>query len=183
MSVYLLACIFFPGTFIHEMSHAMSALFLLVPFGKVELLPKYDESEQGIKMGSVGIAKTDPVRRFLIGVAPFIFGTSIILIVIYFLSVDHLVGLSWWKIVSSVFIVFEIGNMMFASKKDLEGAGELFIFVIIILLFGILLNVQLPFVTKLLTTVSFSNIISSACIYLLAPITIDLVLILIFRVI
>ena len=57
---YLLAIVFLPGTFVHEAAHILAALFLLVPFGEVELLPQVQED--GIKMGSVGIAKTDPIR-------------------------------------------------------------------------------------------------------------------------
>src|SRR4030043_1511008 len=82
LAVYLYAIIFALGTFIHEASHFLTALFLLVPVREFEILPKI-ENEQ-VKLGSTPIAKTDPIRRFLIGVAPLIFGIAIIFTVIYY---------------------------------------------------------------------------------------------------
>ena len=84
--MYLFAILFLPGTFIHEISHFLAALFLLVPVGKLELIPRFKEEGGGVDLGSVAIAKTDPVRRFLIGIAPVVFGLSIIFILLYLVT-------------------------------------------------------------------------------------------------
>ena len=67
-TMYVLAILFLPGTFIHEVAHFLTALVLLVPVGQPEFLPEAIEGNK-IKLGSVPIAKTDPLRRFLIGIA------------------------------------------------------------------------------------------------------------------
>src|SRR3989344_5460758 len=82
LGMYLFAILFLPGTFIHEISHFLAALFLLVPVGNLELIPKFKEEGGGVDLGSVAIGKTDPIRRFLIGVAPFVFGLFIIFVLL-----------------------------------------------------------------------------------------------------
>src|SRR3989344_7337481 len=63
LAIYILAVLFLPGTFIHEISHFLTALFLFVPVGEVEFLPEIQGSDS-LKMGSVAIGKTDPIRKF-----------------------------------------------------------------------------------------------------------------------
>ena len=143
LTAYGLAIIFFPGTLIHEMSHFLTSLLLLVPVGEVTLFPKIEVDS--IKLGSVAIAKTDPVRRFFIGVAPIIFGFSIIFILIYFVSVNRLIDARVGYILA-VYLIFEVGNTMFMSKKDLDGALQLFIILgilaLILYLFGFSLSLS-----------------------------------------
>ena len=59
LGMYIFAILFLPGTFIHEISHFLAALFLLVPVGEFELIPKFKEGGGGVDLGSVAIAKTD----------------------------------------------------------------------------------------------------------------------------
>lgn len=179
-TIYLFAVAFWPGTFIHEMSHFMAALFLLVPVGKLELLPDIEE-KGGAKLGSVAIAKTDPLRRFLIGVAPLIFGLGIIFLLIYFISINQFIN-TWWGYILVGIIIFQIANSMFASKKDLEGAIVLFVLLLVILLILILLGVDvsafftnLKFSTKLLEILKMTNL------FLLVPIVIDTVFLLLLK--
>lgn len=139
MSIYLLALLFFPGVLIHELGHFLMASFLLVRTGEIEFLPKIQEG--GIKLGSVSIAHTDPLRRFVIGVAPFVSGLAIL-----FLSAYYLTPL-WpfsWKTILFGYILFEIGNTMFSSKKDLEGAIGLLLFVGFIVGSLFVLGTRLP---------------------------------------
>jgi hypothetical protein len=117
---YIFALIFLPGTFIHEMSHFLTALFLLVPVGQIELMPKLHED--GLKLGSVPIGKTDPIRRTLIGIAPIVLGLVIIF-------VTNTLTIPWFI---HAYIAFQIGNSMFSSKKDMEGAWIIFIILIAI---------------------------------------------------
>lgn len=179
---YLLALLFFPGTFIHEISHALAALFLFVPFGEIKLLP--ESGEKGIRMGSVAIEKTDPLRRFLIGIAPFVLGVSLILIVINYASMIRIIEVIWWGKLFVGYVVFEIGNMMFASKKDLEGVGKLFIFVLLLIILGEILGIQIKLpLMEIFHSNGFVATLRITSFYLTVPVIIDLGLILVLRMI
>lgn len=137
VAVGLLSFLFFPGVVVHELSHFLMASLLFVRVGDIELTPQLQAD--GIKMGSVQIAKTDILRRFLIGVAPLIFGFSILVVGIYsFFNYFPFAEfkLSWQYILSIIVVlygVFVITNTMFSSKKDMEGAFGLFIFILFLL--------------------------------------------------
>lgn len=144
----MLAVIFLPGTIIHEISHMLIAGVLFVDSGDIKIFPEIDGSE--IRFGSVKIAQTDPVRRFIIGVAPVIFGLTLILAVL-FLGLEYLSqGTPWWQITLVVLLVFEIANTMFSSKKDMEGA---LVFV------GVLLIILGSFVGALYLTHSLATVL------------------------
>lgn len=166
VATYLFAALFLPGTFVHEMSHFLTGLFLLVPVGKVELFPEIEEN--GVKMGSVAIGKTDPIRRTLIGIAPVVFGLAIILGSVFWVYER---GLFKEPIVVVIlaYLIFEVGNTMFSSKKDVEGALRVFIPAVLIYLFlyffGLRINFSLNF-----------EVLREASIFLLIPIIIDLLL-------
>lgn len=139
VSVYILALLFFPGVLIHELGHFFMASILFVPTGEIEFLPKVQEG--GIKLGSVAIAKTDPFRRFFIGVAPVLSGVGILLLASYYLT--PLWPLTW-KTWLFVYILFEIGNTMFSSKKDLEGAIGLLLFLTFLAICFFILGARIP---------------------------------------
>src|SRR5260221_5738718 len=82
LTVYLMALLFFPGTLIHELSHFLMAHLVMVQTGKIEFWPKLEGDT--VKLGSVEVAKTDPFRRLLIGMAPFLFGTVILLALLFY---------------------------------------------------------------------------------------------------
>lgn len=174
-ATYLFAILFLPGTFVHEMSHFLTALFLLVPVGQIELMPQVEENstEKGqfsVRMGSVPIGKCDPIRRTLIGVAPIIFGLSIILGSIFYIYTRNLFTPLVLTIL--VYIVFEVGNSMFSSKKDLEGSLIVAIMIVIIYLILYFLGVRVNLNIN-------EEIFKTADIYLLVPIGIDLLFVLI----
>ena len=62
IAIYVYSVIFLPGTFVHELSHFLFALFLLVPVGEVDLVPTIEEGN--VKLGSVAIGKTDSKIEF-----------------------------------------------------------------------------------------------------------------------
>lgn len=122
-TVYVLAFLFFPGVVVHELAHLIVASVLFVKTGHVEFVPKLGTSE--VKLGSVEIAKTDPLRRFFIGASPILVGLFIIggsFIYLQMLSFDLL-----WQKILFCYVLFVIGNTMYSSKKDMEGAIELFL--------------------------------------------------------
>lgn len=123
MVIQLLALLFLPGVIVHELSHLLTASILFVPTGEIEFLPEIHGDE--VKMGSVSIAKTDPFRRFLIGVAPLLVGLgTLVLLFWYFLPTMTLFS---WQTALLVYAVFEVSNTMFSSRKDMEGAIGLLI--------------------------------------------------------
>ena len=69
-----------PGILIHELSHWLAARLLGVQTGKITLWPSRRRGNQ-MRMGSVRVARTDPLRASLIGVAPLISGYIAILII------------------------------------------------------------------------------------------------------
>lgn len=177
-----MSLIFLPGTLIHEVSHAAMAIVLGVPVGKMELIPKLADSN--LKLGSVEIGKTDPIRRMLIGMAPFIFGSSLLVGLFYF-SIQAELFRYQLSIIIIMYLVFEIGNTMFSSKKDMEGALEVILALTIIVAVCYLIGIRLPVLSPSLL---FSNPLvretfQKASLYLAAPISIDLVLIGLLRVI
>jgi len=170
---YVYSVLFLPGTFVHEISHFLAAILLLVPVGKLELLPEIYENEDGAALGSVEIAKTDPLRRFLIGIAPFVLGTTIIIGIIYFFTSNGLLT-NYYYLLLIAYICFQIGNSMFASRKDLEGALELFVFFIFLYIVIFALGISFPaFKINLNISGEFLYLFKIADFYLLVPVAID----------
>jgi hypothetical protein len=134
-TIYLLSFLFLPGVIIHELAHVLAASLLFVRVGNMEFVPVITDDR--VKLGGVQIEKTGPFRRALIGLAPVFIGGIILLISLFYslsffplpFAVPPVV-----KWVVELYILFEIGNTMFSSKKDLEGTIELLAAVIIILL-------------------------------------------------
>lgn len=138
-TVYLLALLFLPGTFIHEMAHLLAATALGVRTGAMELIPRLDNSH--VIMGSVPVAETDRIRRALIGAAPFFTGLGLLL------------GIGWWlanypqtgaQLILAYYLSFEIGNTCFASSKDMEGTLELVAALLFILAVLYLVGLRQP---------------------------------------
>ncbi len=178
--VHVLAIIFLPGTIIHELGHLLFAGVMLVPIGEMNMLPEIEEEK--VKLGSVQIGKTDPLRRMIIGVAPVLLG--MILIFSIFLLVK--IGVSpWWQIFLALYLIFQIGNTMFSSKKDLEGAiGFLAIVIVLVIVLIILFFFNPALIQQVwiwLNTLDLqeaSNFFKMASIYLIVPVILDLSIIL-----
>lgn len=179
-TVHLLATFFLPGTFVHEMAHALTAALMLVTVHDIHLFPKVEE--HGIKLGSVEIDRTDPFRRALIGVAPIIWGISMLLLFTWLIEsfVPREWG-SWWMYLIVGYLIFVTSNTMFSSRKDME--GMLLINVLIIATVGglLLLKVYAPFIwfANLLNT--NSSFMLGLNIYLLVPIIVDIFIYSIFK--
>lgn len=173
VTTYLLSFLFFPGTVIHELSHMFAAIILLVPVGNINLFPTFSKRE--VKLGSVEIAKTDPFRRAIIGFAPVIAGLAIMIGVLwYFFFQSSFLEEPLWKILIAVYVLFEIGNTMFSSKKDLEGTLELVgtIAVIVLLLYIVGVRVPETIIEKLLSE-QILEFIKTVNLLLLVPIGIN----------
>lgn len=79
-AVYFHALLTWPGTVVHEFSHWIMAQLLRVPVTLPHLLPGKIERDGSIKLGYVRGAETDLIRASLIGVAPFLFGSGLIIV-------------------------------------------------------------------------------------------------------
>ncbi|KKR30135.1 MAG: putative membrane protein [Candidatus Woesebacteria bacterium GW2011_GWA1_39_8] len=179
IAIYVYSVIFLPGTFVHELSHFLFALFLLVPVGEVDLVPTIEEGN--VKLGSVAIGKTDLLRRVIIGLAPLLVGVSLIVTFLYQFSERGLLA-NPWALAILGYLVFQIGNSMFSSRKDLEGAVTLVSFLSISYIFLLFLaskfNLNLP---PLTLTPSFVESLKVLSLLLLVPISVDLFTLLLFR--
>ena len=73
----LFSIVFFPGVLIHEGSHYWTAKLLGVETRGFSVIPENIEDGKLI-MGYVEIAKTDPLRESLIGIAPLLLGGAFV---------------------------------------------------------------------------------------------------------
>lgn len=152
LAVYFFALLFMPGVLIHELSHFLSAIILFVPVGEIELMPKV--TGDSIKLGSVQIRETGIVRRSIIGIAPTIVGMFLIVgIPFYFMFYNQPVNFSLLKTFLILYFIFEIGNTLFSSRKDLEGVVEFF--AVILFIVGVL------YFSGTLSSVPVENLFSS----------------------
>ena len=159
--VYIL--LFLPGTFLHELSHYIAAKLLFVRVGKFSLRPEKRETE--IVLGSVAIEKTNIVKRLIIGAAPVIVGLFLIIGIVYLVVTRELT--SDWRVVAFLsYFIFVVGNTMFSSKKDMEGAWKVIIFSLVIGVILYLLGLRVYFDADV-------EVLKIAGLYLLPVIAID----------
>lgn len=181
LTVNLLALLFLPGTILHEIAHWLTAVLLFVPVGDISIMPKLTNG--GVILGSVSMSKTDPLRRLFIGTAPVFAGVGIIVGGLYFVSKNNLLN-NYWSILLLALVVFEIGNTMFSSKKDMEGAIELLL--VALLLGGICylmgLRIQIAALVAFLSQPLVTAVFQKGSIYLLLPIIVDAIFISVLRI-
>lgn len=179
MSINLMSVVFLPGIIIHELSHLFVAMMLFVPVGNMEFTPK--RTGNAVKLGSVEIGKTDPIRRSIIGFAPVFTGLALVVSIVYFLSANLIffqsqnVYLILLEVLAIVYLLFAIANTMFSSSKDMEGALEISIALSIVIIAVYILGFR-PSLSLLrgIFTKEFVEVIQRAIIFLLMPIIIDL---------
>ncbi|MBI2600136.1 hypothetical protein HYW43_04445 [Candidatus Daviesbacteria bacterium] len=179
--VNILAILFLPGTIIHELAHLLMAGIMLIPVGEMTVVPEV--LEDGVKLGGVQIGKSDPFRRTLVAVAPVLVGIAAILGILYFAQIDNY---GVWQIALALYLIFEIGNTMFSSKKDLEGVIGFVVAILLIIFivsaaFYLLKPGLIQTLWSYLQTVNFDPAISffkKSSIYLMVPLGLDLLVIL-----
>lgn len=131
--IYFVALL--PGIALHELSHWLVAILVRVPVGKLSLWPKKKRRGQ-IRLGSVSVGASDPLRASLIGVAPLVVGSAVILLVGQLvLGIGDLGGLllygtwtdlwrqlvAYWRMPDFalwLYLIFAIANAMVPSESD-----------------------------------------------------------------
>jgi hypothetical protein len=148
-----------PGVLLHEISHAVVAWVLRVRVRHLSIGIRRKKAGNKVALGSVDIARTDPIRGSLIGLAPLIAGCAAILLISNWgLRMDgfELEGQAFWKELRRVYqvpdfwlwvyLVLAIGNAMLPSAADRQSWG-------VALLFAAFAGIVLYF-TGLLDTLS-----------------------------
>jgi len=133
MVYYLLM---FPGIVLHELSHLVVAQLLGLKVGKFALGPKMRRN--AIELGSVTVSSGGHVRDSLVGLAPFIAGTAVLLLISYFVFDVGALGQAWvqggWNAVLGAtenlvrvpdvwlwaYLIFVVSNSMTPSPSDRE---------------------------------------------------------------
>ncbi len=85
MALGLFSVLFFPGVFLHELSHYLAARLLGVRTGRFSLLPKV-MGDGKLRLGYVETAGADLVRDALIGAAPLVTGGA----AVAYIGIDRL---------------------------------------------------------------------------------------------
>ncbi len=151
-AVILYALILFPGVLLHELSHWVTARLLGVRTGSFSILPKR-QRDGFIQLGYVEYYKgktLDPVRESLIGGAPLIVGTLVILLISFKVfdvtslasavesgQIDTL-ALALSEFIETrfvllwIYLIFAISNAMLPSASD-RRAWPAFILAMLIL--------------------------------------------------
>ncbi len=178
VSIYLISLFFLPGVIVHELSHFLTAGVLFVKTGDIDILPKTVDG--GLRLGSVQTERTDFIRMALIGVAPVIIGSVIVFGTIYYIQNNSFNSFLAYLI--SFFVILEVGNTMFSSKKDIEGTFTLFVALILIFLVILFFNPSiLTYLGNLFSSQNAQEIFKKGDLFLLMPLLMDIALIVFLR--
>lgn len=166
VALWLYAALMFPGTLLHEISHAVTATAVGVNVQGLNMAPKDDA------LGSVQIEKPDVLRRVIIGLAPLFTGTCVVLAIsalafdlthVY----DALIAGQWHEAVDTVavnlsntwgwiavYVVFAVSANMFPSRADIPRGLQIALFFLPILIAGVvdLGSSWLPWLVELTNT-------------------------------
>jgi len=145
-AMFLYFVLLLPGILIHELSHWLAARLLGVRTGKISLWPSKMRGNQ-MRMGSVRVARTDPFRSSLIGVAPLISGSLAVLIIgqlilglgdlgevllngewepLWESILAHLQAPDFWL---WLYLIFATSNAMLPSETDREPWKPVLLFI------------------------------------------------------
>ncbi len=135
-----------PGVVVHEASHWLAARLLGVRVSPISIGPQRKRGRQ-MRFGSVQIARADPLRESLIGLAPLASGTAVVLLVArwaFGLLPTPPTNLAAWpgRLVAClrapdawlwVYLVFAVSNAMLPSASDRRPWGTLAVYLGLVL--------------------------------------------------
>ncbi|MBM3187758.1 MAG: hypothetical protein FJZ90_03445 [Chloroflexi bacterium] len=143
--LYVLAVVFLPGTLVHELSHWLAAKLLGVKTGGLSLLPQPLRGNV-VRIGSVRVQQTDVVRESLIGLAPLVSGTALVLLIAQW-QFGLSAGLTWgWADLPPrishilrapdawlwLYMIIAISNAMVPSSSDRRSWRTLAIYLLLV---------------------------------------------------
>lgn len=139
----IVTMLFLPGTIIHELSHFIVAISLMLRVREVSIFPKFEENY--IRLGSVVYEKKDYIRGILVGIAPIFAG------LFFFWFIGHFNLFNYGGTLLEavlVYLIFVVSSTMFSSKQDL--VDLVFIIPFIILIIGVIyiFNINLELIFK-----------------------------------
>ncbi len=142
--IYFVAVL--PGVVIHELSHWLMALILRVRVSKLSLGPVRKGRSRRVSLGSVRVGAVDPLRASLIGVAPLLGGSAVILLIgNQVLGVSELASAMSGQGVEGLlagleqvvqvadfwlwlYLIFAVSNSMLPSETDMDIVRPVLIF-------------------------------------------------------
>lgn len=143
--MYLQFVVLFPGILVHESAHWLTAKLLGVRTLDFSVWPKR-KTKGKVQYGAVRIAQTDIVRGSLIGLAPLVVASLLIIVIgRYALGTEALRqalasgqwGQAWGALSQSMraadfwlwmYLIFAISNAMFPSESDREAWKPLLLY-------------------------------------------------------
>jgi hypothetical protein len=146
VALYLYFVIVLPGIILHELSHWLIAWLLGARIRKLSIGPVRKGRSRKVSLGSVQVADVDPIRASLIGLAPLVFGSAVILLI-----GNHVLGVSEFAEVIAVqgtgailaelqrvvrvadvglwlYLIFAVSNAMIPSESDMATVRPVLIF-------------------------------------------------------
>lgn len=165
VAVSFVSLLLYPGTIIHELAHLFTAEILGVRTGKLTLVPEGITDEHEVKSGSVMIERTDPLRRALIGLAPFTVGLVFCGVLAYFYSLpinwySHFLNYPLSTVnyqllrVAQMYFLFTVSATMFPSSVDMKGAWIVGIVMLFLGIAGFVAGVRIVFSGVIAETLS-----------------------------
>lgn len=145
--IMLYSLVFLPGTIIHELSHWVMAEILQVRTGEITIFPSFDDqggARSSERLGSVSMVKSDPIRGFFIGLAPFITGLAILVVLGALFSTGWEAGYPWWQLGLMIYGIVVVGNSMMISESDRRSWPFILILTGIIVFFFVYFQASLP---------------------------------------
>ncbi|MDY7078326.1 MAG: hypothetical protein SXV54_15525 [Chloroflexota bacterium] len=148
IAVVLYALPLLPGIILHELSHAFAAVLLGAQVGRISIRPK--RAGQRVQLGFVPIEKTDSVRASLIGLAPLLAGSGVILLIGYSVFEIGTLGVAvttggWTNLIVMLtralkvtdawlwgYVIFTVSSTMLPSRADRQAWTPVIIFLLLI---------------------------------------------------
>lgn len=147
VALYFYFVIVLPGVVVHELSHWLAAKLLGVRVRRLSLGPvRKGRSKRVVSLGSVQVSEPDPIRGSLIGLAPLLGGSAIILLIGgLVLGVGELADATAGQGVAGfldglgqvmqvadfwlwLYLIFAVSNAMLPSESDMASVRPVLIF-------------------------------------------------------
>jgi hypothetical protein len=134
------------GVVVHELSHWFVALVLGVRVRNLSIGPVRKGRGQRVSFGSIRVSDVDPVRASLIGMAPLVGGSAIVLLIGYLvLDVGSVAEAAAGQGVEGIlagleqlirvpdfwlwlYLIFSVSNAMLPSESDMDNVRPVLIF-------------------------------------------------------